>query len=1252
MAIYHFSSQIISRGKGRSSIAAAAYRSAEKIVDQVNNKVFDYTNKIKDVFHKEIMFPQDSPERISDRGRLWNYVEQNEIRKDAQLAREVTLALPKELSKEAQVTLGREFIQRQFVNRGMVADVCFHKGHGDEQPHVHVMLTMRKISRGGFGMKEVLWNSKASLCEWREEWANVVNKHLALAGIDLRVDHRSNVDREIDLEPQRKIGPKVARDRFGDNVAEHLDIAKRNGERILDDPSIALKALTLQQSTFTHEDLARFVNRHTVDAEQFRVVYERVRNCEGIVRLGVDDSGRERFTSKEMLDLEYKMVNQAYRLTEKSHHRVSFGYREVAILDYGLSENQAEAFRHITGDRDLACIVGYAGSGKSYMLGAARKMWEGAGYKVIGMTLSGIAAENLEASSGIRSYTVANRVTNWEHDRERLSRGDVVVVDEAGMLGSRDLGKIILEAMLANSKVVLIGDPEQLQAIQAGAAFRGIIERVGCLELSEIKRQKEGWQREATRCLALGCTRDALQAYQQNDMVHEFGIKEDAIGKMVQDWHELSLESPEKTSIMLAFRRSEVRLLNESVRVLKKHYGELCDGKIFDTSNGKREFAIGDRVYFLGNDRNLGVKNGTIGIVQGIEGYGLKVVLDKGGEVSFDIREYDKIDHGYAATIHKAQGVTVDRTFVLGSELFNRHVAYVGLSRHREVVDLYWSKDQFRDFNHLISVFERERLKDLSLDYGIYKESPDIDKGSEFWDKVVDIVREDYPDVRFTVDRNEISTVAVYMGDVELDGKTISIFTDNKTAYVLEDVRKEGILVNGDVRLVMEVVGDQEQIRAIEKYQWIRTRTPEYMKEQEYKKAELFINKVERGLSSREHKYKINETISTRDLYGALYEQLPQVLSEFGFMRKGNCLVSTTGCKIDGSYGQNGKVYVYANNAGVLVDYTRGNMSIWEYVGQREGLVGDKARVFEYLAVAAGLRGQFERTVDVLKEHRKAPEMVTPTTKVEWGRVYDYALSKMQIPNNQVVRYLLNERGYRMDEVGKMGVGYIPNKRELSDHLRVGGMGEAEIKEINKALGMIGYTHKLVVPYYDPNGEIIGFAARNTKDTDGSKYVYTKGLSRNGTMFGIHEIDTNKLLILVEGIFDALNAKAKGIGNVVALGGSSIGIGQLDLLEKLRIQEVIMCFDNDAAGIKATRSVSLLIAEHNPRIGLKQFQLPSSVKDLDQCLQILGVEKTLALAKTSKYIDIDSLKLERSQELQAKFVNHPSLQKEVSLNLD
>ncbi len=323
MAIYHFSAQIISRSQGRSSVAAAAYRSSEKIIDQNTGLTHDFTKK-NDVLMSEILLPSGAPEWMADREKLWNAVEQTERRKDAQVAREINIALPRELTHEQNWELANAFVQHEFVDKGMVADLNFHFGHIDqeEQPHVHVMLTMREITPEGFGQKVRAWNDKALLNDWREHWAEACNCELARLGFDISIDHRTLEAQGIHLEPQSKIGAKSAQIKMA-RYEEHQALAERNGERLLNDPSIALHALTRQQSTFTHQDIARFVNRHSVNEEQFKAIYEKVKAHPELVHVGKDDRQRDRYTTREMLQLETHLLEQANALLKKSGHAVT-----------------------------------------------------------------------------------------------------------------------------------------------------------------------------------------------------------------------------------------------------------------------------------------------------------------------------------------------------------------------------------------------------------------------------------------------------------------------------------------------------------------------------------------------------------------------------------------------------------------------------------------------------------------------------------------------------------------------------------------------------------------------------------------------------------------------------------------------------------------------------------------------------------------------------------------------------------------
>lgn len=212
VAIYHFSAQIISRRTGRSSTAAAAYRAGEIVLDENTGEVHDYTRK-RGVIRTEIIAPRGSPAWVFDRSQLWSRVELGENRKDSQVCREIEISIPHELTVLQGQLLMIGFVQSQFVSKGMVADIAFHRpgSKGDNRNfHAHVMLTMRKVVGDGFGQKERNWNSNALLQQWREQWAIHANRALEQAGHAARIDHRSHAERGIEDLPGQHMGPAVA----------------------------------------------------------------------------------------------------------------------------------------------------------------------------------------------------------------------------------------------------------------------------------------------------------------------------------------------------------------------------------------------------------------------------------------------------------------------------------------------------------------------------------------------------------------------------------------------------------------------------------------------------------------------------------------------------------------------------------------------------------------------------------------------------------------------------------------------------------------------------------------------------------------------------------------------------------------------------------------------------------------------------------------------------------------------------------
>jgi Ti-type conjugative transfer relaxase TraA len=757
MAIYHLHVKVIGRKAGSSAVASAAYRSASRLRDERIDRVQDFSAKCG-VVYSEVLLPESAPEAWGDRERLWNDVEAFEVRKDAQLAREVEFAIPREMSEAQGIELARDFAQAEFVDQGMIADLNVHWDIGEDgmpKPHAHVMLTMRSVHENGFGPKVRDWNRTEMVERWRKRWAEHVNERLAELDIDARIDHRSLEAQGIDLEPQSQIGAPAQRIEgegveAADRAELHREIARNNGARIIADPSVALGAITHQQSTFTRRDMAMFAHRHSDGIEQFNEVMGAMRGSPDLVELGQDRRGEDRFTTRDMIEAEQRLHRAAELMAEKELHEVSDRDREAELAraeqrGLVLSGEQANALAHVTDGRNLGIVVGYAGTGKSAMLGVAREAWEAAGYEVRGVALSGIAAENLESGSGISSRTIASMEHGWQNGRDMLTNRDVLVIDEAGMVGTRQMERVLSHAAEVGAKVVLVGDPQQLQSIEAGAAFRSIHDRHGGAEIGEVRRQSEDWQRDATRDLASGRTGAAIHAYDAHDMVHAAQTREQARGDLIDRWDRDRQASPDASRIILTHTNAEVRELNEAARDRKREAGDLDEDVRVTVERGERNFAAGDRVMFLQNERGLGVKNGTLGTIEQVSAQSMTVQTDDGRSIAFDLKDYNRIDHGYAATIHKAQGMTVERTHVLATPVMDAHGSYVALSRHRDGMDLHYGCDDFATQDKLINTLSRDRAKDMATDYDPAQDYAER-RGITFRARVAQIMRRLVPE--------------------------------------------------------------------------------------------------------------------------------------------------------------------------------------------------------------------------------------------------------------------------------------------------------------------------------------------------------------------------------------------------------------------------------------------------------------------------------------------------------------------------
>lgn len=767
MAEYHLHARFISRGKGQSAVVGASYIHAEKMHFEREDRGVDLSHHNIEVrIHSEMMIPNETPAWFRnlidgrDHARaseaLWNFVENSRDKANAQLAKEIEFSFPLETSQEQNIEMAREYLSR-FTERGMVVDWAFHDKEGN--PHAHAYLTLAPLTEEGFGSTQVQllddngdpvritrkdngksqlvrvpWAGefKTQLLEDREAWAEVANRHLAKAGIDARIDHRSHADRGLELEPSQHYGPnaKAMAERGVDGLdrkEENDAIKERNREALRQNPNLVLEALTDKHSVFTVDDIRKEIFKHFDEPghqREFQSIVAQVEASKRLVPLRdpvTEDNGRviekAHFTTDDMLKLEIDMVNRATRMDGKRGFSVKEAYVNQALERYNfLSDEQQAAVRHLTSNRQLASVVGFAGAGKSTLLKAASEAWTEQGHGVHGLALAGKAAEELQESAGIQSRTLHSLEYALKHDKTQINKGDVYVIDEAGMVGSKQLAAMMTQIEKAGAKLVLAGDPDQLQPIAAGGAFRAITERTGYAEVTRIRRQKEDWQKDASLAFARGDVQSGLDAYVERGFHHPQALKANAIDKMAN--MAVADINNDRETLCLAHTNKDVQAVNGAVRQKLQEAGKLGEGTPFASSKGTRNFAKGDRLVFLQNDRDLGVKNGTLARVKASEAGHLTVETDAGEKVAFSADRYNSVDHAYAVTVHKAQGATVDNVHVLATRSMTRNLAYVAMTRHRKELNVHYGVKSFDPFQGGISeALSRRDDKKVSVDY-------------------------------------------------------------------------------------------------------------------------------------------------------------------------------------------------------------------------------------------------------------------------------------------------------------------------------------------------------------------------------------------------------------------------------------------------------------------------------------------------------------------------------------------------------
>lgn len=755
MAIAFARARYVSRADGGSAVRSAAYNGREAIKAARTGEVFYFKHRDAPEYH-EVLLPEGAPSALASSDALWNAAEAMEKRKDAQLAREIVLALPAnvELDHDDRVELARSFAIAHFVSKGLAVQVDVHAPHGAESEgeranfHAHLLITTRRLGEDGFAAKKARdldpvikrGGGRAIVAEgeaWGELWRDHQNRYFAEQGFDIRVDATSAVRQE-------HIGPVRMRavDAEANLRAEQIRKANEEAAR---DPEKVLGVLTRNQASFSEYDLDRHLKKHIRDEGERAEVKRQVLGRDDVLALHDRETGEGagRWTTRAVRDQEFLALADGRRVANGAHRNLGEGVRQRVGSMRELQPDQLAAFDHATGSGGLKIIEGRAGTGKSFALGAIREAHEAAGYRVIGLAPTNAVAQAMNdegfgstgfgpgvghAGSG-RSSTVHAELFRLKNGRVQWNRRTLVVVDEAAMMDAKVTGEVLREACLSGAKVILAGDDRQLGSIERGGLFTELKKEHGSAEITQVTRQKVDWQREAARDLSDGRFEEALRAFARNKAVVWTSKQEELREKLVEQWAKDSSGDQSASRFVFAYTNKDVDALNRDLRAVRKERGELGEDFTFTTKHGEAAFAVGDRVQFTDTLKGAGIYNGNAGVIDRIDrNFGrISVTLDaaagrEGRQVEWYASEFTGFRHGYAGTIYKGQGKTLDHTYLLHTHHWRAASSYVALTRQRESATIFVATETARDLRQLARQIGRNEIKSASVAYATYDE--------------------------------------------------------------------------------------------------------------------------------------------------------------------------------------------------------------------------------------------------------------------------------------------------------------------------------------------------------------------------------------------------------------------------------------------------------------------------------------------------------------------------------------------------
>jgi Ti-type conjugative transfer relaxase TraA len=820
MAIQFARCAYVSRSTGGNACRKAAYNQREDIRCERTGELFSFKERGGNVHH-EILLPENVHKKFRNSSALWNEAEQCEKRKDSQVAKEFVLALPDDaqVTLEDRIELTRRFVQEHFVEKGLGIQIDIHEPDKEEKNwHAHVLVTTRRFSEDGLSFEKTKARDldptikKGFVVEadvWGEHWRDLQNTYFEEKGYDLRVD-------PIGIVPQEHLGPVRMRHHMNEVLARAQALEKAN-EELARDPGSVLESLTRHQAVFSEKDIDHFLKKY-VDVEHREQAREGILNHPSLLSLYDKETGDKTlyFTTKDVRAEEEKLLRFADSVGKRSVSLLSPAAIEKGMEGRAFSEEQHKAYELcVNSGQNLSLIQGRAGVGKSYVLNAVRMAHEENGYRVIGLAPTHKVANDLQEGGFKHAKTCHSFLFALKHRKMTINANTLIVIDEAGMLSTELSVELFHAAKTRGAKLVLVGDDRQLSSVERGGAFRALLDRYESTELKEVRRQTISWQKAVSEDLSRGDVKSAVQILHQNNRIDWKDTREEALSSLLKAWAE-DRDSPLSQKHIITQKNVEVDALNLGVRDTLRAQGKLGDVELSCmTSRGKTAFAVGDRIQLTKTDKTQGLMNQQLGMVEHINEAAktLTIYFDNGEKKEIDPRTYDGLRHGYASTVYKAQGSTLDYVYVLHSNTTNQATNYVSLTRQTKSLSLFVSKDETATEAHLIRQMSREEGKGTSLAFDTQKDIARCQEDKTFKTHIRDGVETLVTKVKDVFHKNEAfyqvdKTLTQTNGEVHIISPALqAVYEEWKhpafaNATAIQQAFEKGLKIHGEEKAI------------------------------------------------------------------------------------------------------------------------------------------------------------------------------------------------------------------------------------------------------------------------------------------------------------------------------------------------------------------------------------------------------------------------------------------------------------------